>query len=93
MTEVREHFISLIEGVDLEVVLVDYTRVRATRVGTVSFQRESLPPMNVREVLYVLGLRRNMISISCIEERGYVVVFQDGQVLMYLWDLAWHLLE
>lgn len=77
----------------MEVVLGDDTRVRATGVGTISFQRESLPPLNVMEILYVPRLRRNLILVSCIQDRGNVVLFQDGQVLMYLWDLAWHLLE
>lgn len=40
---VREHFTSLSEDdIDLEVVLRDNSKVKATRVGTISFQRESL---------------------------------------------------
>lgn len=35
------------------------------------------------DILYVLGLKKNLISVSCIEEKGYEVVFRDGQVLMY----------
>lgn len=84
MTGVREHFMSLIEGVDLEMVLGDDTRVKVVGVRIVSFPRESLPRLRVMEVLYILGLRRNLISVSCIEDMGYVVVFRNGQVLMYL---------
>jgi hypothetical protein len=35
------------------------------------------------EVLYVPGLKKNLVSISCIEDRGYVVTFRDGHVLLY----------
>jgi hypothetical protein len=56
---------------------------KAVGSGTVSFQRESLPPMLLREVLYVPGLKKNLVSISTIEERGYEVLFRDGQVLLF----------
>ena len=57
--------------------------VKAVGSGTVSFQRESLPPMLLRDVLYVFGLKNNLISVSTIEERGYEVLFCDGQVLLF----------
>jgi hypothetical protein len=57
--------------------------VKAVGSGTVSFQRESLPPMLSRDVLYVHGLKKNLISVSTIEERGYEVLFRDGQVLLF----------
>jgi hypothetical protein len=34
----------------------------------------------VRDVLYVLGMTKNLISVSTLEDRGYVVSFQDGRV-------------
>jgi hypothetical protein len=40
--------------------------------------------MLLREVLYVPGLKKNLVSISAIEERGYEVLFRDGQVLLFL---------
>jgi hypothetical protein len=51
--------------------------------GTISFRRESLPPMTLTEVLYVPGLKKNLVSISTIEEKGYEVLFRDGQVLLF----------
>jgi hypothetical protein len=39
--------------------------------------------MLLREVLYVPGLKRNLISVSSIEERGYEVLFHDGKVLLF----------
>jgi hypothetical protein len=57
--------------------------VKAVGSGIVSFQRESLPPMLLRDVLYVIGLKKNLISVSTIEERGYEVLFRDGHVLLF----------
>jgi hypothetical protein len=64
-------------------VLGDDRVVKAVGTGTISFQRESLPPMLLREVLYVLGLKKNLISVSAIEERGDEVLFRDGPVLLF----------
>jgi hypothetical protein len=80
---VHENLTDLTQIGDLEVVLGYDWVVKAVGSGTISFQRESLPPMLLRDVLYVLGLKKNLISISTIEERGYEVLFCDGQVLLF----------
>jgi hypothetical protein len=36
--------------------------------------------MMVRDVLYVPGMKKNLITVSALEDRGYVVSFQDGRV-------------
>ena len=64
-------------------VLGDDRTVSAAGVGTVSFQRESLPPLKLTEVLYVPGLKKSLVSVSSIEDRGFEVLFREGQVLLY----------
>jgi hypothetical protein len=64
-------------------VLGDDWEVKVAGCGTVSFRRESLPPMTLIEVLYVPGLKKNLVSVSTIEEKGYEVLFRDGQVLLF----------
>jgi hypothetical protein len=83
MTGVREHLTYLTKIDDLEVVLRDDRVVKAVGSGTISFQRESLPPMLLRDVLYVPDLKKNLISVSTIEERGYEVLFHDGHVFLF----------
>ena len=39
--------------------------------------------MAVSEVLYVPGLRKNLIYVSTVEDKGYEVTFRGGQVIMY----------
>jgi len=76
MTGVREHFTSLLEDdVDLTVVLGDNSKVNAAGVGTISFSRELLPLLKVTYVLYVSGLKKSLISISSLEDRGFEVLF------------------
>jgi hypothetical protein len=83
MTAVREHLTDLTQCGDAEVVLGDDREVKVAGCGTVSFRRESLPPMTLTEVLYVPGLKKNLVSVSTIEEKGYEVLFHDGQVLLF----------
>jgi hypothetical protein len=84
MTTVREHLTDLTEYGDAEVVLGDDREVKVAGCGTVSFRRESLPPMTLTEVLYVPGLKKNLVSVSTIEEKGYEILFRDGHVLLFL---------
>jgi hypothetical protein len=83
MTGVHELLTDLTQIGDLEVVLGDDRVVKAVGSGTISFQRESQPPMLLRDVLYVPSLKKNLISVSTIEERGYEVLFRDRQVLLF----------
>jgi hypothetical protein len=39
--------------------------------------------MTLTEVLYVPGLKKNLVSVSTIEEKGYEVLFRDGQMLLF----------
>jgi hypothetical protein len=40
--------------------------------------------VHLRNVLYVHGLERNLVSISCLEYKGNIIAFMDGKVL------SWH---
>jgi hypothetical protein len=76
MFGVREHFTDLTEtGIKLEIVLGNNTKVKAIGRSTISFQREFRPPMVFRDVLYVPGLKKNLISVSTIQDRGFEVSF------------------
>ena len=54
--------------IDVEVVLGDDSAVRAVGRGTITFQRESMSPMVLRDVLYAPGLKKNLVSVSMIED-------------------------
>ena len=60
---------------DVEVVLGDDSAIRVVGRGTITFQRDSMSPMVLRDVLYVPGLKKNLVSVSMIEDQGLGVSF------------------
>ena len=47
---------------------------------TTSLIRNSI---KMKDVLYVPGLTKNLLSISALEKKGFRVYFIDGEVLMW----------
>jgi hypothetical protein len=54
----------------LQVELGDNAKYVVKAVGTTSFQLESGDSLHMRDVLFVPGLKKNMLSISTLEDRG-----------------------
>jgi hypothetical protein len=51
-------------------------------VGESNYKLNSGTPMKMKDVLYVPGLKKNVLSISTLEKKGFRVSFIDGEVLM-----------
>jgi len=51
-------------------------------VGTVTFQREHGAPLTLTDVMYVPGLKKNLVSVAMLEDKGYDVVFSKGKVFL-----------
>lgn len=84
MTRVRELFTSLTEkDLDLDIKLGDNVNYKAMGLGTVLFRKESKDMLEVKDVLYVSRLTKSLLSVLTMEDKGYVVNFQDGQVRIY----------
>ena len=54
----------------------------ATGIGTITFQRDSGKPFPLKYVMHVPGLKKNLVSIAMLEDRGYDVVFSDGKAFL-----------
>jgi hypothetical protein len=52
--------------------------------GQASVKLESGNHVHLRNVLHVLGLEKNLVSISCLEDKGNIIACMDGKVL------SWH---
>ena len=52
-------------------------------LGDASYKLDSGKPMKMKDVLYVPGLKKNILSISYLEKKGFRVSFIDGKVLMW----------
>ena len=51
--------------------------------GEAIYKLESGTSMKMKEVLYVRGLKNNLLSISTLDKKGYRVAFIDGKVFMW----------
>ena len=51
--------------------------------GESSYKLESGKSIKMKEVLFVPGLKNNLLSISALDAKGMRVAFVDGQVLMW----------
>ena len=51
--------------------------------GESSYKLDSRKYMKMKDVLFVRGLKKNLLSISALDEKCIRVAFIDGQVLMW----------
>jgi hypothetical protein len=63
----------------MHIEMGDDGRYNATGIGTITFQRESGKPFQLEIFMHVLGLKKNLVSVAMLEDRGYDVVFSDGK--------------
>jgi hypothetical protein len=83
MTRMRSVLLSVSEmGSDLHVGSGVDNMHAAKGVGWVRFQLESGGALEVAGVIYVPGMK--FLSVSALEDMGYAVMFEDGQVLIRL---------
>ena len=84
MTGVREHFSDL-RGpeVGMDISLGDDRVVTVVGIGTVAFRRENLPPISFTDVLFVPRMKKNLISVSTLQDRGLEVTFRGTEVLIH----------
>ena len=52
-------------------------------VGSTNIQLDLGTLINVEEILYVLGLKKNVISVTVLEDKGYSVTFSEEKVLVW----------
>jgi hypothetical protein len=52
-------------------------------MGEATYKLDSTTPMRMKDVLYVPGLKKNLLCISALDKKGFRVAFIDGKVLMW----------
>ena len=57
-------------------------RYSMTSINTVTFQRESGSPLTLKYVMYVPGLKKNLVSVAMLEDHGYNVIFSKGKAFL-----------
>ena len=54
----------------------------APKICTITFQRESGKPFLLKDIMHVPGLKKNLVWVVMLEDKGYVVVFSDGKAFL-----------
>lgn len=74
-------FFSSLEEKDLQmyIELGDDGSYNATRIGIVTFKRELISHLFLKGIMFVCRLRKNLISIEVLEDKGYHVIFSKGK--------------
>ena len=62
----------------------DEGKYSVSRVGTLTFQREHGAPLTLIDVKYVLGLKKNLVSVVMLEDKGYDVVISKEKAFLRL---------
>lgn len=58
-------------------------RYSVTNIDTITFQREYGCPLRLKDVMYVRGLKKNLVSVSMLEDHGYDVIFSKGKAPLH----------
>jgi hypothetical protein len=76
MTDIRNRLSHFIEKeTHLHVVLGNDARYNVRGVRTSTFQLDSNMQLKLEEVIYVPEMKRNIVSISALEYKGYKITF------------------
>ena len=65
-----------------KVELGDGSTFDIKRVGSTNLQLDSGTLINVEEILYVPNLKKNVISVTVLEDKRFSITFSEGKVLM-----------
>jgi hypothetical protein len=83
MTRDEDSFSDLEEkDLKMHIEMGDDGRYSATGIGTITFQKELGKPFQLKNVMHVPSLKKNLVSVAMLEDRGYDVVFSDGKYFL-----------
>ena len=63
--------------------LGDDSTYKIDGVGSTSLQLDSGADLHIDDVLYVPGLKKNLLSVAGLEDKGYRALFMDKKVLLW----------
>jgi len=75
---------STLVGKDLKmrIEMGDDEKYHVSGEGTVVFQRVHGAPLTLTDVKYVSGLKKNLVSVTVLEHKGYDIVFSEGKAFL-----------
>lgn len=83
MTRCRDFFSDLDEKyLQMHIELWDDGRYIMTGIGIVTFQRELSSHHNLKDAMFFPDLKKNLISLAVLEDRGYDAIFSKGKAFL-----------
>ena len=83
MTDDKNLFSALEEkDLKMRIEMCDEGRYNVLGMGMVSFEREHGAPLTLTNVMYVSGLKKKLVSVVMLEDKGYDVVFSKGKAFL-----------
>ena len=67
----------------IEVEMGDEATYSIQRIGSTSFQLDSDTNLKITKILCVPGIKKNLLSVSALEDKGFRVTFMEGKA--FLW--------
>ena len=84
MTGYRRALTDLSErSISAQVELGNDAKYYVKGIGSAAFELNSGESLKMTNILFVPGLKKNLISVSALEDKGYVVAFSSGKVLVW----------
>jgi len=79
----RELFSDLEEKYfQMHIKLGDEKRYKVARTCTTTFERESVSPLRLKDVMFVPSLKKNRIFVAVLEDHRYDVIFSKGKAFL-----------
>jgi len=60
----------------------DDGRYSMTKIGIVTFKKELGSPLRLKDVMFIQGLKKNIVSIAVLEDHGYNLILNKGNVFL-----------
>ena len=67
----------------VEVEMGDETTYSIRGIGSTSIKLDSGTNLKIIEILYVPGIKKNLLSVSALEDKGFWVTFMEGKALLW----------
>jgi len=80
----NKDFFNILEKKDMQfhINIGDDGRYMTKGVGKVRFKRKFSSLLHLKNVMYVLRLKKNLISVVVLEDKGHVVILKKGKAYL-----------
>ena len=71
------------KDLQMSIKIGDDERYHINHISIVTFQRDSGSSLTLKYFMYVMVLKKNLVSVAILEDRCYDVIFCKGKVFLH----------